>query len=86
MVAPLLKGVNLRWFDWEHFADGAPEELTALYDNCHDCAASTYFTAFYYDIAHHMWVARWMRGGQGVLVWNATQPSAPASPGPRCMP
>ena len=76
IVAPLLKGVNLRWFDWEHFADGAPEELTALYDNCHDCAASTYFTAFYYDIAHHMWAARWVRGGQGVLVWNAVQPSA----------
>ena len=75
IVAPLLKGVNLRWFDWEHFADGAPEELTALYDNCHDCAASTYFTAFYYDIAHHMWAARWVRGGQGVLVWNAVQPS-----------
>jgi hypothetical protein len=75
VVAPLLKGVNLRWFDWEHFADGAPEELTALYDNCHDCAASTYFTAFYYDIAHHMWAARWVRGGQGVLVWNAVPPS-----------
>ncbi len=75
IVAPILRGVNLRWFDWEHFADGAPEELTALYDNCHDCAASTYFTAFYYDIAHHMWVARWVRGGQGVLVWNAVPPS-----------
>ncbi len=77
VVAPLLKGVNLRWFDREHFADGAPEELTALYDNCHDCAASTYFTAFYYDVAHHQWAARWMRGGQGVLVWNAVPPSAP---------
>ncbi len=77
VVAPLLKGVNLRWFDWEHFADGAPEELTALYDNCHDCVASTYFTAFYYDIAHHMWAARWVRGGQGVLVWNAVPPSVP---------
>jgi hypothetical protein len=77
VVAPLLKGVNLRWFDREHFADGAPEELTALYDNCHDCAASTYFTAFYYDVAHHQWAARWIRGGQGVLVWNAVEPSAP---------
>ncbi len=76
MVAPLLTGVNLRWFDWQHFADDAPEELTILYDNCHDCAASTYFTAFYYDIAHHMWAARWVRGGQGVLVWNATGPGA----------
>ncbi len=76
VVAPLITGVNLRWFDWQHFADDAPEELTILYDNCHDCAASSYFTAFYYDISHHMWAARWVRGGQGVLVWNATGPSA----------
>jgi len=76
-IAPLLKGVNLRWFDWVHFAPGAPEELTALYENCHDCAASTFFTSFHYDIAHHTWAARWMRGGQGVLVWNAVPPSAP---------
>ena len=75
IVAPMLTGVNLRWFDWEHFAEGAPEELTAVYDNCHDCAASTYFTAFHYDVAHHMWAARWVRGGQGVLVWNAVAPS-----------
>ncbi len=77
VVAPLLKGVNLRWFDWVHFAPGAPEELTALYENCHDCASSTFFTSFHYDRAHHMWAARWIRGGQGVLVWNAVPPSAP---------
>jgi hypothetical protein len=75
VVAPLLSGVNLRWFDWQHFRADAPEELTILYDNCHNCAASTYFTALYYDLAHHMFAARWMRGGQGVLVWNATGPS-----------
>lgn len=75
VVAPLLKGVNLRWFDWEHFAEGAPAELTVLYDNCRNCAASTYFTAFHYDIAHRQWAARWVRGGQGVLVWNAVPPS-----------
>jgi hypothetical protein len=77
VVAPLLKGVNLRWIDWENFADDAPAELTVLYDNCHDCAASTFFTSFHYDLAHHQFVARWMRGGQGVLVWNAVPPSAP---------
>jgi hypothetical protein len=77
VVAPLLKGVNLRWFDWEHFTDGAPAELTVLYDNCHNCAASTFFTSFRYDLAHHQWVARWIRGGQGILVWNAVPPSAP---------
>ena len=65
-------GVNLRWFDSQHFRADTPEELTILYDNCHDCAASTYFSALYYDLAHHMFAARWLRGGQGVLVWNAT--------------
>jgi hypothetical protein len=72
VVAPLLKGVNLRWLDRMHFADGAPEELTALYDNCGDCAAQTYFTAFYYDLQHHMWTARWLRGGQGIPLWSAS--------------
>jgi hypothetical protein len=73
-VTPLLKGVNLRWFDPQRFAAGASEELTVLYDNCRDCAASTYFTAFHYDFSRHMWAARWMRGGQGVPVWNAKPP------------
>ncbi|MGH9560557.1 MAG: hypothetical protein ACRD3S_03800, partial [Terracidiphilus sp.] len=77
VVAPLLRGVNLRWIDWVHFSPDAPEELTVLYDNCHDCAASTFLTSFHYDLAHHMWAARWLRGGQGVLVWNAVPPTAP---------
>ena len=77
VIAPLLTGVNPRWFDWEHFVDGGTGELTLLYENCRECAASTFFTAFHYDIAHHMWTARWLRGGQGVLVWNATPPSSP---------
>jgi hypothetical protein len=76
VIAPLLTGVNLRWFDWEHFVDGGPAELTLLYDNCGECAASTFFTAFRYDAAHHMWTLRWLRGGQGVLVWNAVPPTA----------
>jgi hypothetical protein len=76
VIAPLLSGVDLRWFDWEHFADGGDAELTALYENCHECAASTFFAAFHYDVAHHMWTMRWMRGGQGVLVWNAGPPAS----------
>jgi hypothetical protein len=71
VVAPLISGVNLRWFDWQRFAEGAPLELTALYDNCANCAATTYFAAFHYDVAHHMWTMRWMHGGQGVPVWNS---------------
>jgi hypothetical protein len=77
VVAPLLTGVNLRWFDWERFADGGPQELTILYDNCGECAASTFFTALHYDMEHHMWTPRWLRGGQGVLVWNSIGPSGP---------
>ncbi|MGB9406667.1 MAG: hypothetical protein WCA89_03975 [Terracidiphilus sp.] len=74
VVAPLLKGVNLRLLDWMLLADGAPRELGALYDNCNECAASTFLTAFHYDLPHHMWTGRWMRGTQAVPIWN-TNPS-----------
>jgi hypothetical protein len=76
LVAPLLKGVNLRWFDWQHFVPGQQEELTILYDNCVNCAASTYFTALYYDLSHHQWQARWIRGGEAALAWSAMPPSS----------
>ena len=74
IVAPLLTGVNLRWLDWMRFSDGAPEELAILYDSCHDCAANTYFTAFYYDVSQHRWTARFIRGGQGAPLWSANKP------------
>jgi hypothetical protein len=74
VVAPLLKGVNLRLLDWMLLADGEPRELGALYDNCNECAASTFLTAFHYDLPHHMWTGRWMRGTQAVPIWN-TNPS-----------
>jgi hypothetical protein len=77
VVAPVLTGVNLRWLEPEHFVEDAPAELTILYDNCRECAASTYFTTLHYDLPHHMFAARWLRGGQGVMVWNATPPTAP---------
>jgi hypothetical protein len=66
----LIKGVNLRLLDWMLFDDGHPRELAALYDDCADCQSSTYFTAFHYDMEHHAWAARWMRGPQAVLVWS----------------
>jgi hypothetical protein len=71
---PLLKGVNLRFLDWMLFDDGHPRELAALYDDCTDCQASTYFTAFHYDMAQHAWAARWMRGNEAILVWSANMP------------
>ena len=73
-ITPLLTGVNLRFVDWLKFSDGAERELGAIYDNCADCAADTYFTAFHYDLSHHMWAARWLRGKQTASIWSANPP------------
>jgi hypothetical protein len=70
-LAPLLKGVNLRLLDWMLLSDGRPRELAALYDDCAECAATSFFTAFHYDLQQHMWTARWMRGSQAAPVWSA---------------
>lgn len=70
-LTPLIKGVNLRLIDWMLLADGKPRELGAFYDDCSECAATTYFTAFHYDFAQHIWAARWLRGNQTVPIWNA---------------
>lgn len=73
-VTPLLKGVNLRLLDWMLFAAGRPRELGVLYDNCRECNASTFFTAFYYDQRLHAWSARWMRGEQAIPLTSASSP------------
>lgn len=70
-LMPLIRGVNLRMLDWMLFADGAPRELGALYDDCSECAATTFFTAFHYDFSRHAWAPRWMRGSQALPVWSA---------------
>ncbi|MGA3344750.1 MAG: hypothetical protein ABSC76_07775 [Terracidiphilus sp.] len=70
-MAPLLHGVNLRLLDWMLLYEGHPRELAALYDDCGECAATTFFTAFHYDLSQHMWTARWMRGTQAAPVWTA---------------
>lgn len=75
-VTRLVSGVNLRWFDRVRFADATPQEWPVLYDNCQNCQPNTYFTAFYYDLRTHAWAARWIRGGQGVVVWNADHPGS----------
>ena len=76
VAAPLVSGVNLRIADWLRFEDDEPEDLTALYDNCRNCSTATYFTAFYYDLSHHQWAARWINNGQGAPVWNTAPPSS----------
>jgi hypothetical protein len=73
-LTPLLKGVNLRWLDWMRFAENAPREPGILYDDCSECDATTFFTAFHYDVSQHIWIPRWMRGGQAVPIWNAAAP------------
>lgn len=73
-ATPLLKGVNLRYLDWMLFREGAARELAVLYDDCRDCNATTYFTAFYYDITQHLFISRWMRGAQAIPVWASTAP------------
>lgn len=75
MVTSLVQGANLRLLDWMLFAVGAPRELGALYDDCRQCSASTFFTAFYYDIRVHGWSARWLRGQQAVPLSSANAPS-----------
>lgn len=70
----LLSGANLRILDWMLFATGWPRDLAALYDDCNDCVASTFFTAFYYDQRQHGWAARWMRGSQAIPLSTASSP------------
>ena len=74
-LAPLIKGVNLRLLDWLLLSDGTPRELGALYDDCNECAAETFFTAFHYDPSQHIWAARWMRGSQAAPVWASNPPA-----------
>ncbi|MGA2349673.1 MAG: hypothetical protein ABSF70_04500 [Terracidiphilus sp.] len=75
VVAPIITGVNLRLLDWMLLADSAPRELGALYDDCYACEPETFITAFHYDMPHHMWAARWLRGTQTVPLWNANPPA-----------
>jgi hypothetical protein len=69
-LTPVLSGVNLRLLDWMMLASGRSRELAALYDNCVACEASTFFTAFHYDIQQHVWAARWMNGDHAAPIWS----------------
>ncbi len=67
-------GASLRLTDWLLLNVGQGRELGALYDDCTDCQATTYFTAFHYDLRSHTWAGRWMQGGNGVPVWTMRSP------------
>lgn len=71
----LVDGTNLRLMDWLLLNVGASRELGALYDDCSDCAATTYLTAFHYDLHQHTWAGRWMQGGKAVPVWSTNLPT-----------
>jgi hypothetical protein len=73
-VYRLIHGANLRIAGLVSFGGAAGPEPAALYDNCADCAADTYFTAFHYDLKQRMWLARWLRGEQAAPVWSAAAP------------
>ena len=60
---------NLRLMDWVLLNEG--RELSALYDDCNDCQATTYLTAFHYDLRAHTWAGRWMASGKAVPVWTS---------------
>jgi hypothetical protein len=70
LVTSVLKGVNLRWQEPIQFAPGVARELAVMYDDCRECAATTYFTSLYYDVTQHTFAARWARGEQTIPVWT----------------
>ena len=47
-------GANLRLMDWLLLNVGQGRELGALFDDCNDCQATTYFTALHYDLRQHI--------------------------------
>jgi hypothetical protein len=75
LLKAVLKGSNLRSVEWMLFASGGLRELGVLYQDCNNCAATTYFTSLHYDLRDHTWAARWMRGGQGVPLSASNAPA-----------
>ena len=67
-------GVNVRLTDWLLLDVGQGRELGALYDDCNDCQATTYFTALHYDLRQHKFAGRWMANGKAVPVWTTNTP------------
>jgi hypothetical protein len=67
-------GVNLRLTDWLLLDVGQGRELGALFDDCNDCQATTYFTTLHYDLRAHTFAGRWVTGGTAVPVWSTNAP------------
>jgi hypothetical protein len=73
----LITGTNLRFRDWLRFGHEGDTELVATYDDCADCRATTFLTAFYIDEKTKKWKARWPRDVAGAPLFSAT----PGNPG-----
>jgi hypothetical protein len=70
----IVDGANLRLMDWVLLNVGQGRELAALYDDCTDCQATTYFTAFHYDLRQRTFAGRWLANGKAVPVWASNAP------------
>jgi hypothetical protein len=70
-VEELLDGTNLKYIDWQKFYDYDTPELLATYDDCAQCKATTFLTAFYIDRKTKRWGARWRREIAGAPLYSA---------------
>jgi hypothetical protein len=70
-VEELLDGNNLRYIDWQKFYDYDTPELVATYEDCAQCKATTFLTAFYIDRKTRRWGARWRREVAGAPLYSA---------------
>ena len=70
-VEELLDGTNLKYIDWQKFYDDDTPELLATYDDCAQCKATTFLTAFYIDRKSKRWGARWRREIAGAPLYSA---------------
>lgn len=73
----LMTGTHLQFRDWLRFVRDGETELVATYDDCSDCRATTFLTAFYLDAKTRKWRARWPREVAGAPLFSA----APGNPG-----
>jgi hypothetical protein len=71
LVEELLDGTNLKYIDWQKFYDYDTPELVATYDDCAQCKATTFLTAFYIDRKTRHWGARWRRELAGAPLYSA---------------
>ena len=70
-VEQILDGANPKYIDWQKMYDYDSPELLATYDDCTQCRATTFLTAFYFDRKTKRWHARWPREVAGAPLYSA---------------